>query len=299
MEFKDYYNVLGVIKDSTEDQIKKAYKKLAVKYHPDKNPGDKAAEEKFKEVNEAYTVLSDPKKRKKYDQFGADWQYYEKAGEQAYTRNTGPEYVYEQQDSGDFFGRSGYSDFFDMFFGKTGKGRRNFAIKGSDYNAELFISFAESYHGVSHTFSLNGKNHTIKLRPGIHDGQTLKIKGKGGPGVNGGGPGDLYLTILVKPDKRFKRKEDDLYLDMLVSLYTALLGGKREISTFKGTIMVDIPPETINGSVLRLKGLGMPRYKRQGDFGDLYITLGVKLPKGLSEKEKVLFRELQAMRMNQ
>jgi curved DNA-binding protein len=291
---KDYYKILGVDRNAKEEDIKKAFRKLAVKYHPDKNPGNKAAEEKFKEANEANDVLSDPEKRKKYDRFGEHWnspnagQEYESGG-----------YGYSSMNTEDFenvFGKGGggFSDVFENIFGgRTGRqGRRNTPFAGDDLRAEMEISLDEAYQGVTRLFSVNNQSLSIHLKPGIKDEQVLKLKGKGSAGVNQGPPGDLYLTIRVHENPAFKRKEDDLYTELPIDLYTAILGGKADVSTLGGTLKLDIPEETQNGKVLRLKGKGMPVYNKPGKFGDLYVTVSVNLPVNLSEKEKGLFREL-------
>jgi len=305
MDFKDYYQTLGVAKNASETEIKKAYKKLAVKFHPDKNPGNKQAEEKFKEVNEAYTVLSDTEKRKKYDQYGENWKYYENAGSQAYQqqgrrqqRSGGASQGY-----GDFFGGSAgggdFSDFFETFFGSSFGGSsssRGGGVKGSDYQADVTLSFYEAYHGTSRSFTVHGIQNTINLKPGINSGQVLKIKGKGGPGVNGGTPGDLFITVHVESDARFERKGDNLYMDLKIPLYVAVLGGKVEVPTLKGNVHITVPSEIQNGKVLRMKEMGMPKYKEIGKFGDLYVKLIIALPEKLSEEEKQLFRQLAALR---
>jgi len=301
---KDYYKILGISKTAKEGEIKKAYRKLAIKYHPDKNPGNKQAEEKFKEINEANDVLSDPEKRKQYDQFGENWSQFQGASGQAYrdaSRNRqggGQQYTMNEEDFQNSFGGN-FSDIFENMFGqrqgrnwKDAYAQQHFS--GQDYNAELEISLEESYHGTAKQFSVNGSPMTIKLKPGIKDGQALKLKGKGGPGTQGGPPGDLYLTIHVKHHPFFERKGDDLYFDAHIGLYTAVLGGKAEIRTLDGLIKIDIPEETQNDKVLRLKGKGMPGYDHPNKKGDLYIKIKVDLPTHLSSREKELFKELKS-----
>jgi curved DNA-binding protein len=297
MEFKDYYAVLGVNKNAGEQEIKKAYKKLAVKFHPDKNPGNKNAEEKFKEISEAYTVLSDPEKRKKYDQYGNNWSFYEQAGNKAYEKaGTSGRSPFTESDMHNIFGQGGFSDFFETFFGtsyRKARGERGErGVRGTDFRAELEISFQEAYTGVRKQFMFNDKTNSINLKPGIQDGQTLKIPGKGGPGVHGGPAGDLYITIRVEEDKRFERKEDDLYQEVFIPLYTCILGGKADIPTPKGSVSVEISEGTQNNKTLRLKNLGMPKYKSPGSSGDMFVKVLVELPEKLSNEEKLLFRRL-------
>jgi len=314
MDYKDYYKTLGVSKTTTQDEIKKAYRKLAVKYHPDKNKGNKEAEDKFKEINEANEVLSDPEKRKKYDELGENWKYYQQSGDsggfdwsqyanqgnQGYTR-----YSYEG-DFGDAFGGSGFSDFFETLFGGgrgftsgTQRGRksaRRAAQKGEDLNAELSITLEDAYSGAEKFFDLSGQSIRLKIKPGIADGQVLKLAGKGNPGYNGGTNGDLLLKIHVLKDPLFERKGNDLYTDIHVNLYTAVLGGKAPLRTFKGTINVNIPKESQNGKILRLQAMGMPVYGKSNSFGDLYAKIVIDIPTNLSSKEEKLFRELSEIR---
>lgn len=282
MEFRDYYRDLGVSKSDSEATIKKAYKKLAVKYHPDKNPGNKEAEEQFKKISEAYNVLSNSDKRLQYDQYGENWNYYKEAGSQAKAKGQGS----------DFFGQNGFSDFFDTFF--NGGSRKS--VRGTDYEGNLTVNLQEAFHGVTKTFTVNGRPFNIKLKPGITDGQTLKIAGRGGPGVNGGPNGDLFITIQVEKNSLFERKQDDLYLDFQVPVYTLILGGKHPIETMKGPVNIDIPMETPNGKVFRLRNLGMPKYNKENEYGDLYATVTAKIPTNLSEQEKGLIYQLAEIR---
>lgn len=325
MEYKDYYSVLGVSKTASQDEIKKAYRKLAVKYHPDKNQNNKEAEEKFKDVAEAYEVLKDPEKRKRYDELGANWKYYQQQGANGggydwsqYGGRRGGTRVEFEGDFGDLFGNSGFSDFFESFFGggfdKSHKysgsagfgsgqpygGSQGFgSLKGQDYEAQVSVTLEEAYYGTSKVLSLDGKKIRIKLKPGISDGQTLRIKGKGAPSISGGPAGDLYLKVMVAHHSSFERKEDDLYIDMPVDLYTALLGGKVNVPTIKGKVSVTIPKETENGKVLRLKGLGMPNYKHHTQYGDLYVKINITLPKNLSQEEIELLKKLKKLREKQ
>ncbi len=315
MDYKDYYKVLGVDKKATQDEIKKAYRKLAVKFHPDKNKGNKEAENKFKEINEANEVLSDKDKRKKYDELGENWKYYQQSGGQdqgfdwsRYSNQGGrggqQQYTYEGDMNDAFGGSGGFSDFFETLFGQGFGGQqtrgrqsaRRAKMKGEDISAEMSITLEDSYAGAEKMFDLDGQSIKLKIKPGIADGQTLKLGGKGNPGYNGGNAGDLLLRIHVLSDPIFERKGDDLYTDLRVSLYSAVLGGKASLRTFKGTINVNIAKESQNGKVLRLQGMGMPKYGKPNTFGDLYAKLIIEIPVNLSEKELKLYKELSEMR---
>lgn len=307
MDYKDYYKTLGLSKSATQDEIKKAYRKLAVKYHPDKNPDNKESEARFKEVAEAYEVLKDPEKRKKYDELGSNWKYYQQTGSSG--RGAGREprgqegYHQFHGNVHDIFGNtagSGFSDFFESFFGssfgKQSAGFQNsaYAFKGQDFQAEASISLEEAYHGTTRLLELDGSTLRIKIKPGVKEGQLLKIKGKGAPGTQGGGSGDLFIKITISPHAVFERKEDDLYLDVPIDLYKAVLGGKQEVSTFKGKVSITIPRGTESGKLFRLKGRGMPVYNSDS-YGDLYIRAHVKIPKALSEEERRLFEQLKEL----
>jgi curved DNA-binding protein len=307
MTYKDYYKDLGVSKTATAAEIKKAYRTLANKYHPDKAKGNKAAEEKFKDINEANEVLSDPVKRKKYDQFGADWKHYEEAGAKpggfdwskyasdhgGETRRTGT----NESDAG--FGEGGMDDLFEMLFGERSgqrQGRRGVAIKGRDLETETTLSLEEAYHGTARLIQLNGQTIKVTIRPGVEDRQTLRIAGKGGGGHGGGPNGDLYLTIKIAPHPEFQLDGNDLHSDLPVELYTAILGGKTPINTLKGKVSLTIPKETPNGKELRLRGLGMPVYAKKNKFGNLLVTIDIVLPEHLSEEELDMFKKLVALR---
>lgn len=294
MEYKDYYKVLGVERSATQDQIKKAYRKLAVKYHPDKNPGDKAAEEKFKEISEAYQVLGNEESRKKYDELGANWKQYENMGYggQGFQGFGGQGF--------ESFGNSGFSDFFDMFFGGQGGGGFDFenisfggggrgrtrtrAMKGQDLTASIDMTLREAYFGSQRMFKIGNDTIKISIKPGVKDGQTLRVKGKGHPGFNGGENGDLLLKIHITQDPVYQRDGDDLIRNINIDIYTAILGGKMEIDTMKGNVNVPIKPQTQNNSMLRLKGLGMPHYGKEGN-GSLLLKVQLVLPNHFSEKE--------------
>jgi curved DNA-binding protein len=306
MEYKDYYKILGVEKAATADQIKKAYRKLARQYHPDVNPNDATAEQKFKEVNEANEVLSDPEKRQKYDQFGADYQRYEQAG--AGNAGRGPsgfdwsQYAQGGQGGfGDFGGGSDdFSDFFSSLFGGMGGGaaggRGTRPGAGPDYQAELELTLEEAYHGGPRTITVQGKNLRLTIQPGVADGQTIRLRDQGGPGRNGGPNGSLLITFRILPDARYVRTGDDLTQDVPVSLYRALLGGSQTVDTLSGAVKINIKPESANGTRLRLRGKGFPVYRQDGKFGDLYLRLSVQLPQNLTDQEKDLIKQLAQLR---
>jgi curved DNA-binding protein len=307
MNYKDYYNVLGVSKEATADEIKKAYRKLAMKFHPDKTTGNKAANEKFNEINEANQVLSDPEKRKKYDQFGADWKQYEQAGAQPggfdwkkYARpETGRAQEMNAEEFESMFSQGEDVDLFELLFGRRGargQGRRTAAYKGEDLSAETTISLDEAYHGCARLIQLDGQKIKVTIPPGIADEQVLRIAGKGTEGGRGGPGGDLYLYVKVAAHPEFHRKGNDLHRDFQVELYTAVLGGKTLVKTPKGAVKVDIPPETPNHKVLRLRGLGMPVFGKKNEFGDMFVTIEILVPNHLTEQEVDLFGKLAALR---
>jgi curved DNA-binding protein len=306
VEYKDYYQVLGVDKKATTEQIKKAYRKLARQHHPDVNPNDPAAERKFKELNEANEVLSDPDKRKKYDQFGADWQRYQQAGAGAQGGQPSGGFDWSQytQGGGGFGGESpfgdggDFSDFFGSLFGNMGGRGAGSTRPGAGYQAELELSLEEAYHGGPRTITVNGKNLRLTIQPGVADGQTIRLRDQGGPGRNGGPPGSLLITFRLRPDARYARSGDDLTQDVPVSIYKALLGGEQTVETLGGPVKIKLKPETPNGTRLRLRGKGFPVYKQPGQFGDLYLRLNLTLPQNLTEPEKELFQQLAALRPN-
>ena len=292
MDFIDYYKILGIDKTATSKDIKNAYRKLARKFHPDLNPNDKNAKTNFQQINEANEVLSDPEKRKKYDQYGKDWQHaddYKKAKQyQNQSPNSDESRYSSPQSEGDF------SDFFESMFGGAASSGRSRQIKyrGEDYNAELHLSLIEAYKTHKQTLTVNGKNIRITIPAGIENGQTIKIADHGGHGINNGPNGDLYITFSINNHPKFKRLENNLYTTLELDLYTAILGGEITMDTLNGKVKLKVMPETQNGSKIKLKGKGFPVYKNEGDYGDLYITYAIKIPTNLTDKQKTLFFEL-------
>jgi len=291
MTFVDYYKILGIDKTATPKDVKSAYRKLARKYHPDLNPNNKDANKNFQEINEANEVLSDPEKRKKYDQYGKDWQHADEFEKQK---------QYQQQStnsrgSGFSAGQSGdFSDFFESMFGGAGGGSRGRQAKyrGEDFNAELHLDLIDASKTQKQTLTVNGAKIRITIPAGIENGQTIKITGHGGPGINGGPNGDLYITFSIANHPKIKRSGDNLYTSVDLDLYTAVLGGEITIDTLTGQVKLKVAPETQNGSKIKLKGKGFPVYKKEGQFGDLYVTYNVKVPTNLTDKQKALFTEL-------
>jgi len=290
--FIDYYKILGVDKMALPKDIKSAYRKLARKYHPDLNPNDKDANKNFQQINEANEVLSDPEKRKKYDQYGKDWQHADEFEKQK---------QYQEQSnsrgSGYSHGQSGgdFSDFFESMFGGAagGSGRgRQAKYRGEDFNAELKLDLIDASKTQKQTLTVNGAKIRITIPAGIENGQTIKIPGHGGPGINGGPNGDLYITFSIANHAKIKRSGDNLYTTVDLDLYTAVLGGEITIDTLSGQVKLKVAPETQNGSKVKLKGKGFPVYKNEGQFGDLYVTYHVVIPTNLTDKQKALFTEL-------
>ncbi len=292
MEFIDYYKILGVEKNASDEDIKKAYRKAARKMHPDLNPNDKDAHQKFQQVNEANEVLGDPEKRKKYDQYGKDWKHAEQFEQQRQSRGSS-QYAGGQQFSGDRDGD--FSSFFESMFGSSGRSSQT-KFRGQDYNAELQLNLADAASTHQQTLTVNGKNIRITIPAGIENGQVIKLKGYGAPGVNGGPSGDLYISFSIAPHPQFKRQGNDLYATTTIDLYTALLGGDTTIDTLSGKVKLTVKPETQNGTKIRLKGKGFPVYKNEGAFGDLYITYEIKLPTNLNEEQKALFTQLSKLK---
>lgn len=297
MAFIDYYQVLGVPKTATEKEIKDAYRKLARKHHPDLNPNDIEANKKFQQLNEANEVLSDPEKRKKYDKYGENWQHgeeYEQYQRQQQANRQQQAYAGGQASGFEGFGNEDFSDFFQSMFGRGAGGGRQTKFRGQDYNAELHLNLRDVAESHKQTLTVNGKNIRITIPAGVENGQTIKIAGHGGAGVNGGPAGDLYLTFVVAEDTRFKRSGSDLYATERLDLYTAVLGGEVTIDTLNGKVKIKVKPETQNGTKVKLKGKGLPVYKKENEFGDLYVTYDIQLPTNLTDKQRKLFEELAA-----
>lgn len=300
MEFIDYYQILGVPKTATDADIKSAYRKLARKYHPDLNPNNKEAEKKFKEANEANEVLSDPDKRKKYDKYGKDWQHADEIEKNRQQQSQNQRQSGRRQSSEDFAGGD-FSDFFESMFGEEARGRssnRQTRFRGQDLHAELQLDLIDVYQSHQRTLTVNGKNIRLTIPAGVEHEQTIKIAGHGNPGVNGGPNGDLYLTFSITDHPKFKREGSNLYANVELDLYTALLGGETTVDTLDGKVKLKVAPETQSGTKVKLKGKGFPVYKKENVFGDLYLSYQVKLPTKLSEQEKALFNELAKMRSN-
>lgn len=283
MQYKDYYKILGVAKNASEEDIRKAFKKLAVLYHPDANQGNSSAEEMFKQINEAKEILTNPEHRFRYDQLGVRFNQFRAARQQ--TQHThGSTTTQVQPDEGDLnnvFGR-----FFDDVFG-GGNSKR-----GKDQDANVKITLEEAYNGMSDVLGFEGKKLRVHIPPGIPNRQVLRLKGQGKPGRKGQEPGDLYMTVIIKPHKTFSRKDNDLYTTINVSLYDAVLGRKVPIQSMKGRMYMTIPKGTQPGEVLKLRDLGMPHYGNTGMFGDLYVTVNIVIPKNLSLAEVKLFEQL-------
>lgn len=324
MNYKDYYAILGVSKNATEKEIKKAYRKLARKYHPDVNPGEAASEEKFKDINEAQEVLLDPEKRKLYDQFGSEWEQYQRAGAQGdfdwsqwqQARSRGGQQAYRTVSPEEFeqmFGgqSGGFSDFFETLFGGSRAGggraagfggfgqqaRQPRPRKGQDMEHKVSITLEEAFHGTTRQLEWeDGRTIQAKIPRGVHTGARIRLSGQGGPGQAGGASGDLYLKVHVQPHHTFHRDGDDLRVDVPVDLYTAVLGGKVPVHTLDRTVQLTIPPETPNGKTFRLRGLGMPKLRQPDQRGDLYAKVDIQLPRNLTPEEKELFRQLRAKR---
>ena len=296
MAYIDYYQILGVDKKASQEEIKKGYRKLARKHHPDLNPNNPNAKDKFQEINEANEVLSDPDKRKKYDEYGEHWKHADEfesqkqSQQQAYSTRQGEQQYYGGGSGGDF------SDFFASMFGQQRRGGgRTAGFRGQDFNAELHLSLRDAAHTHKQVLTVNGKNVRITIPAGVADGQVIKLKGYGGEGVNGGPAGDLYITFIIAPDSVFKRLGDHLYIDVPLDFYTAVLGGEQVVQTLHGEVKLKVKPETQNGTKVKLKGKGFPVYKKEGEYGDLIVTYTVKIPTNLSNRQKELFRELQSM----
>ncbi len=299
MDFIDYYKVLEIDSKASQADIKKAYRKLARKLHPDLNPNDAEAKRKFQQINEANEVLSDKEKRKKYDTYGKDWEHADafeeaKRNQRSASGGNGRRYA-----SSGNAGNQDFSDFFESMFGGGGYstgGRSTAQFKGQDMNASLNLKLSDVLADQKQTLDLGTKKIRITIPAGVEDGQTIKISGYGGAGVNGGPKGDLYLTFQVLNNTDFKRVGSDLYMTQVVDLYTALLGGEIEIKTLTGKVKLKLKPETQNDVKVKLKGKGMPVYKKKNVSGNLYVTYKIEMPTNLSDKEKTLFTELSQLR---
>src|SRR5512138_872813 len=299
MDYKDYYKILGVERNAGEDDIRKAYRKLAMQYHPDRNPNDKQAEERFKEINEAYQVLSDSKKRAHYDQLGSDYSSWQQRGAPGdfnwdqYGGFPGGVRVEYNGDIDDLFGGAGgFSDFFRTIFGRgaegmrTGTGTRTRARQQPQgYQQELEITLEEAYNGTTRVLQSDGKQKQVRIPAGVRTGSKVRVAGAGPNGL------DLYLIIDVKDDPRFERRGNDLHTAATVSLFTALLGGEAEVETFQGKIKLSVPAGTQPEQIFRLAGRGMPSVKNAKEKGDLYVRLKVQIPKYLSPKQRELLEE--------
>jgi len=291
MEFIDYYKALGVDKNATQEDIKKAYRKLARQYHPDLNPNDKEAHKKFQQLNEANEVLNDPEKRKKYDQYGKDWQHADHFEQARQSQQRGTR---KENFSGDF-SEGEFSDFFASMFGDMGGGgfrQRQTKFRGEDYQAELQLNLTDVYKTHQQVLTVNNKSIRITIPAGVENGQRIKIKGHGAPGINGGPNGDLYINFQIINTTKFRRDGNDLHTTVDVDLYTAVLGGEIIIDTLDGKVKVKVNPETQNGSKIKLKGKGFPLYKKEAEFGDLVITFHIKTPTNLTDEQKKLFEQL-------
>jgi curved DNA-binding protein len=307
MTYKDYYATLGVGAAASTAEVKKAYRTLANKYHPDKSKGDPSAEDKFKEINEANEVLSDSVKRKQYDQYSADWKQYEAAGSRPggfdwskYAAGHGGEAPGTGSAGSDgMFSGGDVNDLFEMLFGQHNaprRGKRHVAIRGEDLETETVLSLEEAYLGSTRLIQLHAQTIKVMIKPGVANEQTLRIPGKGGVGSNEGPNGDLYLTVKIAPHPIFERKGNDLHGPLPVDLYTAVLGGKSQIRALKGNVTVDIPRGTPNGKEVRLRGLGMPLYGKKNQFGNLLLKVDIRLPRDLDDAEIALFEQLGAKR---
>jgi curved DNA-binding protein len=316
MEYKDYYRILGVEKSASADDIKKSYRSLARKYHPDVNPNDPDAESRFKEINEAYEVLRDPERRSKYDRLGANWQRYQQGGGDpggfdwsqwfAGGAPAGGQRVYtEYGDLDDFFGQGGFSEFFQSIFGSRGAagpgagfGQRPVSMRGRDMEHPVEVTLEEAYHGGTRILQVGERRLEVKIPAGVASGSRVRISGEGEPSQSGGRPGDIYLNIQVLPHARYERQGDDLRTTLPVDLYTMLLGGEVVVTTLKGRVSLKIPAGTRTGQSFRLRGQGMPVLRKPEQYGDLYVEVQPVLPTSLSEREKELFGELAALRGN-
>lgn len=291
MAFIDYYKILGISKDATQEDIKKAYRKLARKYHPDLNKNNPNAQEKFQEINEANEVLSNPEKRKRYDEYGENWKYAEELEKQKKRQTKEQSGTRE----GTFWysddNTSGFSDFFEELFGNRYR-NYNRAMRGKDYESELHLTLRQAAEEQKQILNLNGKNIRITIPAGVADGQVIKLRGYGEPGKGDAPDGDLYITFRIKEDPTFKRVGNDLYTTTTIDLYTAVLGGEIILDTLNGKVKVKIKAGTQNNSKIRLKEKGVPIYKQSGKYGDLILSIQISIPTLLTERQKELFKQI-------
>ena len=316
MKYRDYYKILGVDRDASEKDIKRAYRRLARRFHPDVNPGDEQAEEKLKEINEAYEVLGDAEKRAKYDQLGTSWQQWQRMGQdpsqydwsQWFSGAPGGVRVEWGGDLGDLFGGAGgefFSDFFHAIFGGMGGGARPRTAddfrrrtttqrirRGQDMEASVEITLEEAFHGTTRTLERDGRRIRVRIPPGARTGSKVRVAGRGTTGFGGGPPGDLRLNITVKPHPVLRREGDHLHCDVIVDVYTAVLGGQVRVQTLDGDVSLKIPAGTDGGKTFRLRGKGMPNPRKPSQHGDLLATVQIQVPHDLSTRERKLFEEL-------
>jgi curved DNA-binding protein len=330
MEFKDYYSTLGVPKTATDKELKQAYRKLARKHHPDVNPGDKGAEAKFKEINEAYEVLGDPEKRRKYDELGANWRMYEQAQQQgqpfpgggspfgggfggfgggeggAWTINMGGPggaRTMSEDEMRDLFGdEDPFSDFFKTFFGGTGAGeggrqtRSPRSQKGRDIESEAELTLEEAYHGAMRRVAITVGGHArtidVRIPAGVKDGSRVRAAGEGESGTSGGASGDLYLRVKIKPHPVFERQGDDLYTKVALPVTTAVLGGEAQVPTITGSVRLKVPETTQPGQMFRLRGHGMPVVNKPDQKGDLFATADIQLPRSLTKEQRAAWEQI-------
>ncbi len=298
MNFIDYYKVLGLDKSASAKEVKNAYRKLARKYHPDLNPNDTTAKTNFQQINEANEVLSDPEKRKKYDQYGKDWQHAEEFEKQKQQQSQAAG-SYGGGFSSGRQGRSDFSDFFESMFGGGGGSSsraRQTKYRGDDYTSEIHLELINAYTTHKQTLTVNGNSIRITIPAGVENGQTIKIAGHGGPGINSGPNGDLYISFVIANHSKIKRLGNNLFQTVYLDIYTAVLGGEITIDTLDGKVKLKVKPETQNGTKVNLKGKGFPVYKSEGQFGDLQVTYQIQIPAHLTEKQKALFEELRKIK---
>ncbi|KQC33046.1 molecular chaperone DnaJ [Nonlabens sp. YIK11] len=290
MQFIDYYQTLGVPKTATAAEIKKAYRKLARKYHPDLNPNDKEAERKFKELNEANEVLSDPENRKKYDQYGENWKDADAMNQSR--SQQGNRQSYQSYQSGPGGSDPDFSDFFESMFGGRSSSRQQTMYRGQDFNAQLQLDLMDVYKSHKRTLTVNGKNIRITIPAGVHNGQTIRIKNYGGESPTNGPNGDLLITFVINNNTGFHREQEDLFITQEIPLTTAVLGGEIQIKTLDGLVKLKVKPGTQNNTKVKLKGKGFPVYKKENTYGDLIVTYTVKIPNSLSQEQRELYEQL-------